>query len=166
MLVAALIAVVFALIAVRDTREMIRVGQSRTAIAASLTRFMGLVWAWGALVLIITYGTGILEWSGWWTYFLAFMIFAGLCLFVYVTMRKDLQEGHEDYFMLRLGQLWATVTAFTMLTTAGIMGFGRLHGAMNVDQDVWAANHVILFGALALTAISAYALKASAGQAE
>ena len=166
MMIAALIATVFALIAFRDTRQLIREGHSRTVVAASVTRFMGLVWAWGALVLIVTYGTGILTWSEWWKFFLAFMVVSGLCLFLSATMKKDASENSEDEFMLRVGQLVALVTVFSMLLTAGFIGFGRLGGLEDFERDAWAANHVFLFGAIALMAISAYALKASAEQAE
>ncbi|MCB1511627.1 MAG: hypothetical protein KDJ36_12060 [Hyphomicrobiaceae bacterium] len=165
MSVAALVSIVFALISVRDTRQLITEGAPRNAVYASTIRFMGLLWTWGALALVITYGTGILDWPNWMPFFVAFFVAAGLCMFISSTLRRDLDRGEADDRILQLGgyltavQLIGMVAAVVAISMSG----GATIGA--IKTDTWAANQVFLFGALALAAISAYTLKASIGDA-
>jgi len=166
MMVAAVIAIVFALISVRDTRQLIRAGAPRNAIYASTTRFMGLVWAWAALALVITYGTGVLEWANWWAFFIVAMVASGLFLFLSMVMRQDLSRGeHDDKFLqfgsyIVIAQLAGTVIVIVTL----FIRHKDLFAA--TANDSWAANHVFLFGALALAATCAYTLKAAIGDAK
>lgn len=165
MSIAALVAVVFALISVRDTRQLIREGAPRNAVYASTIRFMGLLWTWGALALVITYGTGILNWPNWMPFFVAFFVAAGLCMFISSTLRRDLDRGEADDRILQVGgyltatQLVAMVSAVIAISLSGSASIG------SAGSDIWAANQVFLFGALGLAAMSAYTLKAAIGDA-
>lgn len=166
MAIAALVAIIFALIAVRDTRELIKSGAPRNAIYASTTRFMGLVWAWAALALVITYGTGVLEWHNWWAFFMISIVVAGLFLFLSLIMRQDIERGEQDDKILQfggyiiIGQLAGMVAVIVTL-------FVRQRDLFAFTAtDSWAANHVFLFGALALAATCAYTLKAAIGDAK
>jgi len=166
MTIAAFVALVFALIAMRDTRKLIQDGAPRNAIYASTTRFMGLVWSWTALAIVITYGTGILAWTNWFNFFLVTMVLAGLCLFLSLTMRNDLKRGMQDDRILQLGGIIAIVQLMGMVGIIVTLGFNRSDLFAVSGTDTWAANHVFLFGALALAATSAYSLKASIGDAK
>jgi MFS family permease len=101
-LIAGMVSSVMAILALREAREMAESGATRGLVAAGLTRHMGLLWAWAALVTAITYGTGILSWSPWWQYFLSFMVFSGLCLFVSKVITEDQLAGRPDDKMQRV----------------------------------------------------------------
>lgn len=166
MTIAASVAIVFALVSFRDTRQLIQSGAPRSAIYAMSTRFMGLIWTWGALALAVTYGTGILRWPNWQPFFIVALSAAGLCLFVSLTLRADLERGHHDSKLLQIGgylagaQLFAMIAIMAALATRG----GSSLSSASAEES-WAAYQVFLFGALGLAAVSAYALKASIGEA-
>ena len=84
---AAVMAIVFALVAIRETRQLVEAGGSRPAVAAQTARFMGYVWAWGALGLVISYGSGVVSWREWLTFFVAFAILAAASLWPVLSPR-------------------------------------------------------------------------------
>ena len=157
--VAGMVATVMALIALREARELANSGETRGLVASSLTRHMGLLWAWGALVIIITYGTGILAWSGYWQYFLTFMVFSGLCLFLSKVLQEDHEAGRPDEKMLRVSLALAVTTLFTVVIAVGAIGFARLGGVQAAESNVWAADHVFVYGGLAMAVVASYLLK-------
>jgi FtsH-binding integral membrane protein len=166
MAIAALMPIVFALICVRDTRLLIRSGAPRNAIYASTTRFMGLVWAWAALALVITYGTGVLEWRNWWVFFIVSIVVAGLFLFLSQIIRQDLARGEQDDKILQFGG-YIIIAQLAGMVAVIVALFVNRHDLFSfASTDSWAANLVFLFGALALAATCAYSLKAAIGDAK
>lgn len=164
--IAGLVSTAMALLAISETRKLIQSGASQMIVAASLTRFMGLIWAWAALVISITYSTGILEWSSWWQYFLGLIVLSGLCLFLSSVLGKDGETGAVDEHMLQASRYIAVSTLLLMVTAALVFGISRINALPSLEQDIWAAQNVFVFGALALSAISTYLLKASVNEAE
>jgi hypothetical protein len=166
LVIAAGVSILFALKAIQDTRELAARGQSRSAVAASSARYMGLIWAWGALGLFVTYGLGVLSWREWQSFFMAFVVAAGLCLFFSATLNKDATAGKDDPTMLKLAYYLAIVQLVGMgATMLGLIIDGKMTRFLNPRFTDWAANNIFFFGALALTAVSAYAIKAHRGTA-
>jgi len=165
MSIAALVALVFALISIRDTRELIVARSSSVRILAMATRHMGFIWCWGALALAVTYGTGILQWSAWWQFFLLYFTAAGLCLFTSATLKNDDQKQIEDPKLIRFGHVLATFQLFGMVAVIAALGFmsAGAWGWGGTGQQSWAALQIMMFGALGLSAICAYTLKSSTG---
>lgn len=162
LVIAGLVSTVIALLAFADTRKMIQAGAPEMKVAGSLMRYMGLIWAWLALVISVTYGTSILEWSGWWQYFLSFIVLAGLCLF----MSRILRDADEfDAHILRISRYIGCVTLFGTMTALAVFAVNRVN-MFPAETHSWAASNVFVFGALALAAVSSYMLKASANQAK
>ncbi|HRD75202.1 MAG TPA: hypothetical protein PK264_04585 [Hyphomicrobiaceae bacterium] len=168
MAVAAVMAIFIALSAVRELRVTTASGAGDAAVASVAARYMGLVWAWGAIVLMITY-MFILQWKEWWQFFIAFIVAAGICLFFSATLRSDSAKGADDPGMLSLSRYLALAQAIgTVVTIVGLGVFDgkgfRLGGKMLRFLDPrhtdWAANNVFFFGAIALAAISFTALSA------
>ena len=161
MAIAAAVAVLVAFLAVREASE----AQARDVGAAMLAsihaRYMGLVWAWGALVLILTYPM-ILQWRESYTFFIAFMVAAGLCLFFSATLKKDAATGEDDPTMLVLSRYLAWGQLVAMLATmVGLILDGKMTRFRNPRYTDWAANDVFFFGALALVAISWSAVRST-----
>ena len=159
-LVAGLVSTTMALIALHEAREMSAGGEPHGLVLAHLTRHMGLLWAWAALVLAITYGTSIFQWSGWIPVFLVFTVLSGLTLFVSRILHDDHATGRHDDRMARLAGALAVATLFAVVVVLGSIGFSRLAG--NLPQSgVWVAEHVIVFAGLAIAVVAAFLLKTS-----
>jgi hypothetical protein len=151
------VSLVCALFAIRERRALQSAGASPSAIASATARYMGLVWVWGALGLLVTYFF-ILRWPEWWSFFIGFAAIGVLCLFFAATLERDAKAGRDDETMLSLGRY----LAIGQLIGMGITVFGL---AIDPDKELlstahpdWAANNIFLFGALALAAITAHAL--------
>ncbi len=158
MAVTALISLAIAGIAINEQRALEDQTAAKSLISASTARYMGLVWAWGALALTITYLFILPRWHEWPTFAVGFAIVAVLCLFFAATLNNDAEKGKDDETMLRLGRY---------LTIAQLIGTGAAFFGLLIDPDKqflnvkkldWAAVNVFFFGAIALAAISAHAL--------
>jgi uncharacterized membrane protein len=162
MAIAAVMALVFALIAIRETRQLVTSGASRPAVAAETARFMGYVWAWGALGLVISYGSGIVDWHEWLTFFIAFAVFAVASLFFSKMLQRDADEGKEDEAILKAGRYLAWIQLVGMIAVVvGLIIDGKMTRFLVPRYGDWAANNIFFFGAIAIGAISAYAIKVS-----
>lgn len=165
MFIAALMSVFFALTAISDTRKLVNSDASRSAVSASSARYMGYVWVWGALALLISYGFGIVEWHEWWHFFLAFAIAGAAALFFAKLLQRDAEQGKDDETILKVSRYLGYVQFFGMLAVMlGLIIDGKMTRFLVPRHGDWAANNIFFFGALALAAISAYALKVRSGK--
>jgi hypothetical protein len=158
--IAATAAMFFALFAVRSLKALSETGASRTAIAADAARSIGLVWVWGALVIAVTYGTGVLGWKEWMKHFYGMFGAGGLCLAVAAILGKSSAGGGEDETMLTLSRYLAIGQLVALLVL--IVGFlfdGQMLRFLNERFTDWPAKNVIFFGAIAIAAISGASLK-------
>jgi hypothetical protein len=160
MVIAAGVAILFAVMGVHATRTEVEAGKSRGRVAASSARSMGLIWTWGALALFATYATGILVWKEWMSFFLAFFVAAGLCLFFAATLDKDAAAGKDDPTLLKIANYLSMAQLIGMIVTMlGLLIDGKMTRFLTPRFTDWAANNIFFFGALALAAVSAYAVK-------
>lgn len=160
MAIAAGVSLLFAAYAIRECRELVAAGAPPAAIAGNNARYMGLVWAWGALALVVTYGTGVLVWKEWWHFFLAFFAAACLCLYFAATLKKDAPDGGADERTLRWSRTLAIAQLVGMVVTMlGLLIDGKMVRFYVPRYTDWAANNIFFFGAMAIAAISGYALK-------
>ncbi|MGH6816619.1 MAG: hypothetical protein ACREC6_13045 [Hyphomicrobiaceae bacterium] len=160
--IAAATSVVFAGIAIRALRILAAQGASRSAIAAHNAQSMGSIWAWGTLAPIGTYGTGVLVWKEWWHFTLAFAVGAGLCFAFAAALRADVRKGRDDEVMLKLARIRAIVQlAGMVLVMAGLILDGKMTRFLTPRFTDWAANNIFFCGAMALAALSGYALRST-----
>lgn len=159
MALSAMIGIAFAVLAVREHKQLRESGANKSAVGASTARYMGLVWVWGALSLLVTY-MFILQWREWLTFFLAFAALGGLCLFIAATLERDAQTGKEDPTLLKIGRAMSWVLfAGMLITMIGLIVDGKMARFLNATKyGDWAANHICFFGAFALACISLNAL--------
>jgi hypothetical protein len=155
MAIAAIMGILFAVLAVRECRTMQAAGAAPLDVGSINARHMGAVWAWGALLLLITYGTGILAWKEWWHFFIAFALAGSLCL-LFAAMVKHSAAMQRWARYLALSQL-----AGMILVMLGLLIDGKMVRFLEPRHTDWAANNIFFFGAMALAAISGYALKNS-----
>ena len=159
MAVAALVSVVVALASFQEARA-VPSGRSDLALQASSNfRYMGMVWTWGALGLLVTYSF-ILSWREWWQFFIGFALLAGLCLFISATLRNDAEKEASDATMFKIAYGLALFFMIAMvITMCGLVIDGKMwrfttRAGLRPGWQDWAANNIFFFGAMALAAIS------------
>ncbi|MDX2308883.1 MAG: hypothetical protein NW216_11640 [Hyphomicrobium sp.] len=158
MAVCAVIAIVIAALSIKEQRELEAANANQSLRSASTARYMGLVWTWGALALLVTYVFLPNAWREWPTFFAAFAAVAVMCLFFAATLQRDGDKGKDDETMLRLGRyLTIGQLAGTAIAVAGLL-IDPNKEFLNPDVKDWAATNVFFFGSIALAAISANAL--------
>jgi hypothetical protein len=161
MVIAALVGLAIASLAVRENRALVAASANKTVLAGSTARYMGLVWTWGAVGLLVTY-LAVLRWHEWWHFFLAFAAVAAICLGMAATLARDSKTGRQDEAMLKVARVLTMVQlAGMVITMLGLLVDGKMTRFLDPRHGDWAANNIFFFGALALAAISLNALLAS-----
>lgn len=163
MAIACASAILFALVAIRSTQKLVQDNASRSAISASSAWYMGYIWIWGALGLLLTYVTGIAYWHEWLHFFAAFAVAGAAALFFANLLQKDANAGKDDKTILKVSRYmaWAQLGGM-IIVMLGLLIDGKMSRHLIPRHGDWAANNIFFFGALGLAIISAYALKVSA----
>ncbi len=169
--VAGVVTLAIALLAIYEHRKLVADGASEKLIAASTARHMGLVWAWGAICLLVTYvpALGILKWVEWLPFTIMFAMLAALCLYFNLTLKREVENGNDDPVLLKLSRYLAYGQLIGMgATMAGLVIDGKFPAEVkqNLNWQDWAANNVFFFGAFALFAITANSLIAERDRRE
>jgi hypothetical protein len=157
---AALAGCAFAVFAIWRRGRLVAAGAAEPALASSTAGAMGVVWGWAAVSMLVTY-LFVLSWHEWWQYVLGAGAIAALCFGFAAMMQRDAEAGREDATLLRLaryltlGQLGGMIIAMLGLIIDDKM-------PRDPQQPDWAANTIFFFGAAALAAISANALRSHA----
>ncbi len=158
--ISAATALLIAGVAVGQCRRLLAKAASASEIASSNAWYMGVIWTWGTLALIVTYGSGVLVWKEWWHFVLGFGAAAGLSLYFARTLKQDALAGKEDEATLRRARYLAIAALAGMVVTMlGLIIDGKMVRFLTPRFTDWAANNVFFFGALGIAVISAYALR-------
>ena len=153
-----IVSLVFALIAVRDHASLVASGASKNLIGSSTARHTGLVWAWGAIGILVTYAF-ILEnrWPEWWQFFIGFAAAAAASLMFASMLDRDAEAGKVDQSVMKIGR------ALVMVQFIGVIGalismFVDGKFPRDISHGDWAGCNIFVFGAIAIAAISLNAL--------
>lgn len=154
----AIVCLAVALLAVREHSTLLAANASRNALGASTARYCGLIWAWGALAILLPYAF-ILEskWPEWWQFFLGFVVAAAASLMFAAMLERDDASDKVDEGMMKIGR------GLVLLQLVGMIGavvslFVDGKFPRPVTYADWAGCNVFFFGALGVMAISANAL--------
>ncbi len=148
-----------ALIAIRDYRNLESEGATRGQLSASTARHMGLIWAWGGLGLLVSYGLLLPKtWHEWPVFFGGFAAAAVACLIFAATLTRDEELGRKDDAMINLGRYLTIAQLLGMLATLIGICIDPDKRLLSDARPDWVANNIFVAGAIALTAVSAYAL--------
>jgi len=161
LLATGLVSVAFASFAIRENRLLTEEGSSRSAIAGSTARYIGLVWTWGALGLLVIYAL-VFEnrWPEWWQFFISFATAAVGCIIFANMLGRDDEAGKEDESVMGLGRLLVKVQLIGMaIAIISLMLEGKF--PRDTSHADWAACNIFFFGGIAIAAICANALAAS-----
>jgi hypothetical protein len=152
MAIAAAVSLLIAIQALSEARAARDKGPG--AVASVYARHSGLIYAWGAAGLVLTYTT-VLAWREWWHFFIAFFSVAGLCLFFAATLAKDAAAGKDDPAMLALSRKLSWLQLVAMLgVVVGLLVDGKMTRFLVPRYTDWAANNIFFFGAIGLAAIA------------
>ena len=159
LMVTAVVTLTLAIVAVQADRQLRGAGANRSAIAASTSRYIGLVWIWAACALLFTYEF-ILTWRESWSFVIGLIVVGALCLAVAWMFDKDAAAAKEDETLLGLGRtLTFALMVGMLLAVIGLVADNKFFPLANKTlRDDWAANNVFIFGALAVALIGAQAL--------
>ena len=154
-----IISFALALIAIREHRNLELSGASRASLSASTARHMGLIWMWGALGLLVSYGLILSEtWPDWTYYFAAFAAASIACLLYAGTVDRDEALGREDQTMVNLGKYLLIAQLLGVLVALITIYLDPSMQLLSDANPDWVANNIFIAGAIALTAVSGYAL--------
>jgi hypothetical protein len=152
------ISVAIAVVGMQTRRRLEAEGASRSALVASTSRTVALVWIWGGLAMLITYQY-ILVWREWPAFVIGFLLVGGLCLALSMMFQKDADAGHDDEGMLKFARLLNVVQMVGMLIAMiGLVLDGKFSFGLTFIKNAWAANNIFFFGALAVACLGAHAL--------
>jgi hypothetical protein len=157
-----LVVLAITLLAVHDHQRLINNGAATNAIASATARYLGLVWAWGALSVFAIY-VFVLEkvWPEWWQFFIGFAFAAVASLAFSNLLDRDRAAGRADPMLAKVGRILAQVQIAGM--AVGIVSLFVDHKfPRDVTHADWAGNNILFFGALAIAAISLDALRSPA----
>jgi hypothetical protein len=164
--VTAIVSLGIAIVGVQSYRTLAQSGASRSALASSTARTVGLVWIWAALALVLTYQF-ILVWREAITFTIGLLIIGGLCFGLSVMFRKDAEAGHEDEAMLKFARILNVIVMVGMaITMIGLVADGKFVFIKSVTAQDWAANNIFFFGAFAVACLSAHAMIAEDKEAK
>ncbi len=156
-----LISVVFAMMAIRENRALVAEGATRNVIAASSARYIGLIWTWAAIGLLVIYSL-IFEgrWAEWWQFFIGFLFAAVGCIVFANMLTRDAEAGREDPAVIKLGRVLVMILLAGMVVAiASLFVDGKF--PRDITHPDWAACNIFFFGALAVAAICINALTSS-----
>lgn len=159
--VTALVTLSIAIVAVQTHRKQLAENARRSALAATTSRYIGLVWIWAACAILITYEF-ILTWRETWQFVIGLAVIGALCLGLAAMFDRDADAGKDDETMLSLGRTLNLLQMTGMLMAViGLVADNKFlltaHGPLRSD---WAANNIFFFGAIAVALIGAHALLA------
>jgi hypothetical protein len=155
----AVVAATISVLAARERLALENTGAPTSAVASSTARHLALVWAWGAVSIIVTYLFVIEKrWPEWWQFFLGFTVAAAASIAYSALLDRDRIAGRDDTVLVKAGRILLQFQIVAM--AAGLISlfidakFPR--AATHAD---WAGCNIFFFGALAIAAISMDALR-------
>lgn len=154
-----LVSLVFAIVAIREHNALTAAGAPQSAIGSSTARHIGLVWAWGALGIFVTYIFILQErWPEWWHFFLGFAIAAVASIVFSNMLDRDTEAGRVDESILKIGRALIIAQLIgVILAVISMFVDGKFPRAASYPD--WAGCNIFFFGAIAIAAISINALR-------
>lgn len=164
--ICALVALGIAVSAARDNQKALAASMPVSEISALNALYMATIWAWGAIVMALTY-VFVLSWKEWWHFVLGFAVAAIICG-LFARMLKESKGGSEQQArLLQVSRYLAIAQLVGMvITMVGLVADKKMDaigltpfGPRNNPPMDWAGNNAFFFGALGLIIVSWIALR-------
>jgi hypothetical protein len=151
------IAALIGLAAVSAHRSSAEQGGGDGRRAAILARYMGLVWAWAAIAVFITYALIMVRAADWPGVVVLATIGSGICVFVSDVLERDANNGTADRRIIDLvGQLAKVQFVAACLVIGGVLKWGGL--SLSARDPRWAAFNLLASTAIGIAGLSGYAI--------
>ena len=161
MAVTGIVTLAIAIVAVQAHRGLASTNASRSALAASTARFIGLVWLWAGIAIVFTYNFVFAHWHEWPQFSAGLMIIGCMCMTLSVMFQRDADEGRDDESILKVSRLLNVIQIVGMLIAAiGLVADHKFDFGASTARVDWAANNIFFFGALAIACIGVHAIAA------
>jgi FtsH-binding integral membrane protein len=159
MIASGAVSLVFAATAIREHNTLRAAGASKSVIGSSTARNTGLVWAWGALGIFVTYAFILQQrWPEWWHFFLGFALAAIASIIFSNMLDRDAKADRVDDSVMKVGRTLVLVQlAGVLVAIVSMFIDGKFPRAASYPD--WAGCNIFFFGALAIAAISLDALR-------
>ncbi len=156
-----LVIVVFiTLSAVMAHRSATDEGKDAPRLAAILARFMGMLWAWAAIAVFITYAFILVQSQDWPGVVVVLTLGSGMCLFISNILERDAEGGQSDPKVVNFVLLIAKVQlGACCVALGGLLAYSRF--VMGGPDPRWAAVNLLLCTTLGLAALSGYTIATS-----
>jgi hypothetical protein len=131
---------------------------THTGRAAIVTRYMGVLWAWSALVTVVTYGL-VLVWDAWYMTFVLLVSGAGLCLFVNAILRREAKTVDGDVRLVGIVNIVARVQfVLACLAIGALIASGRMHTNILGSPGAWAGLNICLSTAAGFAVLNGFVI--------
>lgn len=124
--------------------------------AAINATLIGSVFLWGAAALVVGYGFTGLYWQHWWQYAAGMILFAAVALGYAAVLPTSGKAFAGPTWLSRMTRLTLAQGIAASIGLVFLVTSGKLVG----DKPDWLANHIFLFGGIAVAVLSATAVRA------
>jgi hypothetical protein len=161
MVTAAVVALAFAGFSVYELNTLAAASASELEMASATARHCALVWAWGAVSILIIYVAVFPgQWREWWQFVLGFGFAALTAAAFSKLLDQDVARGQTDRSLIKIGRSLLVVQAVGAgLGVVSMIADGKFPRAQSHPD--WAACNIFVFGALAIAVISVHALRSA-----
>jgi hypothetical protein len=157
--VTAVVTLAIAIVAVQADRELAATRPNRSALAANTARYIGLVWIWAGVAIIVTYNFILPNWREWWQFSAGTLLVGCMCLILAAMFQRDADLGRDDENILKVARLLNVIQIVGMLVAAiGLVADHKFDFGASAARADWAANNIFFFGALAIASIGVHSI--------
>jgi hypothetical protein len=158
MTLATLISSSIAACGIRDVYASSEQASSVTGRAAIVTRFMGVLWAWSALVTVVTYGL-VLNWDSWYVAFILLISGAGLCLFVSSILQREANTADGDVRLVGIVNIVARAQfVLACLALGALMAGAKLPVQSLGEPGAWAGLNLFISTAMGFAVLNGFVI--------
>ena len=143
---------------IRDVYTSAEDADSVTGRAAIVTRFMGVLWAWSALVTVVTYGL-VLRWDSWYVAFILLSSGSGLCLFVSSILKREAATEDGDARLVGIVNIVARAQfVLACLALGALMAGGKSPVQSLGEPGAWAGLNLFISTAMGFAVLNGFVI--------
>jgi hypothetical protein len=157
LMLATLITSCIAACGVRDVFKSEEDNGCATGRAAILTRYIGVMWAWSAVAILITYDL-VLQWDGWYAAFLFLSIGSAGSLFISSILRREAKTSEGDVRLVGLVNVMARAQFVIACLVLGMLFAGGNFADQLGSASAWASINICISTAMGFAVLNGCAI--------
>jgi hypothetical protein len=157
LMLASLITSCIAACGIRDVFKFEEDRNCPTGRAAILSRYIGVMWAWSAIAILITYDL-VLSWDGWYIAFLILSIGAAASLFVSSILKREATTRDGDLRLVGMVDVVARAQfVISCLALGALLAGGKFSNVAGGDA-AWASVNICISAAMGFAVLNGCAI--------